>query len=136
MVIIRFSENDTQTLGKFTILDEWNCEVMQGYTLELADRNNQRRISRIYSGEYQVVKRNSPKFKDHFHVLEVPGRDWILIHKGNYHDDTNGCILVGSNLVDIDGDGLKDVTNSGNTMDKLNHILPDEFDLEIINHFG
>ena len=133
--IIRFSENSEQTLSKFIVLDSFDCELAQGYILELPDRNNQIGISRIDEGEYECVKRFSEKYNDHFHLLDVPGRTWILIHVGNYNTDTRGCLLPGAGLVDIDGDGLKDVTNSGNTMRMLNEVLPDSFTVVIRNRF-
>jgi len=78
-----------------------------------------------------VVKRNSPKFNDHFHILNVPGREYILIHQGNFYTQIRGCILVGQDLEDINKDGILDVTQSVFTMRKLNQILPKEFSLTI-----
>ena len=131
--VLRFSENEQQTLSKFIVFDDYNCELAQGFILELPNKNNQTSISRINEGEYDCVKRNSEKYKDHFHVLDVPERSYILIHVGNYHTDTRGCLLPGDSLVDINKDGLKDVVNSGNTMKILNRILPKEFKLIIKN---
>jgi len=136
--IVRFSENDKQSLSKFVVFDDWNCELGQGYMLELPDKGNKRNISRIPEGKYKCVKRVSEKYGDHFHVKDVPNRTWILIHVGNFNTDTRGCILPGMSLVDINGDGLKDVARSGDTMDMLNELLPDEFDLivtKVINQF-
>lgn len=133
--IIRFLENEEQTIGKFIVFDDFDYEVAQGYVLELPDRNNQTSISRINEGEYDCVKRYSEKYGDHFHVLNVLDRSYILIHVGNYYTNTRGCILPGDSISDINGDGLKDVLNSGDTMDMLNEILPDEFILNIYNQF-
>jgi hypothetical protein len=133
--IIRFLENEEQTIGKFIVFDDFDYEVAQGYVLELPDRNNQTSISRINEGEYDCIKRYSEKYGDHFHVLNVLNRSYILIHVGNYYTNTRGCILPGDSISDIDGDGLKDVLNSGDTMDMLNEILPDEFILNIYNQF-
>jgi hypothetical protein len=47
------------------------------FSLEPAWKNKERNQSCIPPGRYKVVKRNSPKFGDHFHVLNVPGRDYI-----------------------------------------------------------
>jgi hypothetical protein len=38
----------------------------------------------------------SPRFGMNVpHILDVPGRDYILIHPGNFPEDTEGCVLVG-----------------------------------------
>jgi hypothetical protein len=64
-------------------------------TLEPPWQHNMRNISCIPAGEYVVKKHFSRKFGDCFHVLDVPNRSGILIHAGNYVQDTRGCILVG-----------------------------------------
>jgi hypothetical protein len=63
----------------------------------------------------------------------VLDRDYILIHHGNFYYNTRGCLLPGDGVVDINNDGNLDVVNSRATMDKMNEILPDEFQLIIIN---
>lgn len=123
--------NDNQTSGLLFVLNENNEVLLKCYCLELPDRDNANSISRIPEGDYKVKKRYSPKYKDHFHVLDVPGRSYILIHHGNYYTNTRGCILVGQDLIDINNDGLLDVTASIATMRKLNQILPPAFDLHI-----
>jgi len=133
--ISRFLEDKYQTLAKFFVLDHCELELFSGYILELPDKDNKTSISRIPQGSYTCVKRNSPKYSDHFHVLDVEKRSYILIHHGNYNTDTRGCLLPGKDLIDINGDGLKDVTSSKKTMAKLNELLPDEFELCIINEF-
>ena len=61
---------------------EWNGTIVC-YTIELPWLGNQRRISCIPEGEYILQKRFSPKFKWHLHLMNVPGRDLILIHPAN-----------------------------------------------------
>ena len=61
---------------------EWNGTLIC-YTIELPWLGNQRRISCIPQGEYILQKRFSPKIKWHFLLMNVPGRDWILIHPAN-----------------------------------------------------
>lgn len=128
MTIVRTMEDDYQTLGEF-YFDDHN---FTGKTLELPDKNNERRVSRIPAGSYEVKKRESFKYGWHFHIQNVMDRDYILIHHGNYKTDILGCILVGRAHIDINRDGHLDVTSSKNTMDKLNEILPSEFFLTII----
>ena len=71
---------------------EWNCTIVC-YTIELPWLGNQRRISCIPEGEYILQKRFSPKFKWHLHLMNVPGRDLILIHRANdAKKELLGCI--------------------------------------------
>jgi hypothetical protein len=133
MLIRRFSHEENQTLGYGIVFNEDNGVKYTFSTLELPWRGNARRISCIPVGTYKVLKRWSEKYKNHFHVLDVPSRDWILLHAGNYNRHTLGCILCGKKHVDINGDGERDITSSNATMKHLNEILPDEFELVIEN---
>ncbi len=93
--------------------------------------NNKRKVSCIPKGTYTVVKRKSPKYGSHFHITNVPNRDMILIHLGNYFTDILGCVLVGKALTDLNKDGYHDVTSSKDTMKSLLGLLPDEFELKV-----
>ena len=129
--INRIFSSEFQTLGILTIYDDHNFPFWECRTLELPDLGNKNRISCIPEGEYEIVKRNSAKYGDHFHILDVPNRSYILIHSANFVRQLLGCIAVGLSHTDIDGDGLRDVTRSKSTMKDLNRILPDKFKLEI-----
>lgn len=129
--ILRAFYDDKQVLGDLRVINNDGAIVYDCKTLELPDLNNAKRISCIPKGIYNVVKRNSPKYGNHFHVQNVPDRDMILIHSGNYFTHTLGCILVGKTHADINKDGYRDVTGSKQTLEELNKILPDEFELEI-----
>lgn len=122
---------DKQTLGRLSLEDHLGEVLYECYTLELPWKDNERKVSCIPEGEYKVVPRWSAKFKEHFHILDVPNRTWILFHAGNYRTQIEGCILVGSGLVDINGDGYLDVTNSRSTLQKLVDLAPEGFDLII-----
>ncbi len=128
-VLIR-NYQEKQTLGTLLLFEKEN-KVYECKTMELPWRKNQCQISCIPIGKYKVVKHVSPKFGPCFHVLNVPGRSEILIHKGNYNSDTLGCILPGAAFSDINQDGLKDVTSSKVTIDHLLSICPDHFFLTI-----
>lgn len=65
-------------------------------TLELPWRNNQRNVSRIPLGSYQLARVQSQRFGNTFEVKNVPERSAILFHAGNIPADTQGCILVGA----------------------------------------
>ena len=57
----------------------------------------------IPAGDYWLKQRNSPmvartsggEFKVGWEVMAVKGRSLIMIHPGNWHTDSDGCILVG-----------------------------------------
>ena len=127
----QFWEKD-QTRGRLWIMDDHGLRI-NCVTMEQPWNENRRNISCIPTGRYTVVKRWSEKYKYHFHIIDVPNRDLILIHPGNYNRDSKGCILPGEKFYDIDQDGLKDVTNSRKTFDMIMSELQDvnEFELMI-----
>jgi hypothetical protein len=129
----RTQREDKQTLGVMLHESKTLC-----YTLELPWLDNQKGISCIPEGEYEVVSRKTPssqfKYK-HYHILDVPDRSWILIHGGNYHTQIKGCILVGSEWEDLNGDGYMDVVNSRKTLESLTDFLGESFRLKISNCF-
>lgn len=129
----RYAHGEKQTLGNLFVLDENNEVAYDCETLEPAWKNNQRNISCIPEGTYQVEKRYSRHFKHHFHVLDVEGRKWILIHDGNFRKNTRGCILVGADTMHINADGLLDVSDSDNTLADLLGLMPKSFELKITN---
>jgi hypothetical protein len=125
----------TATAGEGVVLDDEfpNEPVFNFKTLELPWRENQRRISCIPAGEY-LVRKMAPTAKrpyEYFHVLNVPGRDSILFHPGNYTRQILGCILPGENHVDLDKDGTTDITNTTATLKILTALMPDKFKLVI-----
>lgn len=73
------------------------------FTIELPWRDNIRRKSCIPTGRYRVEMVRSPLFGSVYLVQNVPGRDAILIHSGNFGGNTDlgfasdilGCILLG-----------------------------------------
>ena len=126
----RIWENDKQTGGVGTIRDEKTFKALMEFrTLELSwvddneDGISDRMVSRIPAGGYEMVQRYSEKYKRHLHIKNVPGRSFILIHPGNYHWHTKGCILVGSDFSDINADGFLDVINSKQTMKRILELI-------------
>lgn len=136
-VLDRFDAGSRQTLGLFDLLLDgkpvFNCK-----TLELPWLNNANGISCIPEGFYEVVKRKSPAHGLCFHVKsigkdQVEGREWILIHAGNYYTEIKGCILVGRLHTDINKDGLKDVSDSKATLKALLKVAPDKFIMQVMS---
>ena len=121
----RIEEGDKQTLGEFTY-NAFSCK-----TIELGWHGNEKQKSCVPKGIYKVVRRNSAKYGEHFHLTNVKDRDLILIHNANFSRQLLGCVGVGDKHTDIDGDGLRDVINSKATLRAMLKVLPEKFLLEI-----
>ncbi len=89
--ILRISEKLNATYG---VLMEDGHPLM--LTLEDPWLQNQPNISCIPPGPYSCKRVNSPKHGDTFRVQNVVGRTYINFHSGNDEEDTEGCILLGS----------------------------------------
>ena len=123
--IDRYAPEPKQTIGVFYLLGTNDSVIAKWDCLELPWLNNQRRISCIPKGNYKAKKHNSPKFGKSLWLQDVPNRSEILVHKGNYHFDILGCILIGKFLKDINNDGLIDVLESGKAIKELLSYLKD-----------
>lgn len=115
-----------------------NLETLHSLaTVELPWNDNKVRSSCIPEGTYTVNRRegsDSRNFKyTHYHVTNVPDREWILFHIANYTRDLLGCIGPGKHHKDIDKDGIKDVTNSADALRIMLDTLGDSFELIIIS---
>lgn len=129
LILIR-DYQEKQTLGEYLIYQDHKIAGIFK-CLELPWLDNQRNISCIPEGKYKVVKRKTEKRGLHFHILDVPGRTWILLHPGNYYFDIQGCQLPGMSFTDINKDGLLDVTGSTIALNKMLELLPEEFEITI-----
>ena len=96
LLLIREIFTDKSIVGKLYLNDEYVCD-----TLENPYINNERNISCIPTGKYDVRMRTPRESatRDYLHLLvqEVPKRSYILFHRGNKPEHTQGCILVGYN---------------------------------------
>src|SRR5882757_6858222 len=73
------------------------------YTIELPWKDNVPRVSCIPPGRYALAKRYSPKFGRHLQLVNVPGRQWILIHPANDALlELEGCIAP---VTELTGEG-------------------------------
>lgn len=75
-------------------------EVFLCYTIELPWLTNQRQRSCIPEGLYKLEKRWSQHFGSHYQLMDVPGRDLILIHPANNAlKELKGCIAPVSYII-------------------------------------
>lgn len=95
MKLVRRWLTTVSTGGELRLDDKVLC-----YTLERPVGLNRPNLDAIPYGAYSVVLAWSPHFGMFLpKLLNVPGRTNILLHKGNTAEDTEGCILLGSDLV-------------------------------------
>ena len=98
-------------------------------TLEESWLNNQRNISCIPEGTYQVRKYSGTRYKEVWKLDNVPNRSAILIHAGNTEYDTQGCILVGRRFGVLSQ--KRAILDSRSALTALRQTLPDNFILTI-----
>lgn len=116
--LTRKDYGDKQTRGIMDVFDG-NLYLFTLSTLEQEWNNNETSNSCIPFGFYIVKPYKRPNGDMAFILEGTSPRTYILIHKGNLHTHTEGCILVGLTFDDINNDGLYDVVSSGDAMDKL-----------------
>tara|TARA_R110000803_G_scaffold209612_2_gene279598 strand:+ start:185 stop:598 length:414 start_codon:yes stop_codon:yes gene_type:complete len=131
-VIVRLNADEKQTLGRLYLFDGLD-NVFNCTTLELPFKANLRNISCIPPGQYEVVKRFSKNYGEHYIIKNVPDRTYILIHVANYYTDLRGCIGVGKTFANINEDYFIDITNSRNSLKALIDHAPEGFSLTIID---
>ena len=94
LLLIRDTFTENSTIGELFINGERFCDTLENPWLD-----NQRNISCIPAGEYPVRLRypRESATREYLHLLvqDVPNRDYILFHRGNFPKDTSGCILLG-----------------------------------------
>jgi hypothetical protein len=134
-LILARKDGDVETPGTYLVIKDDQI-VYQCKCLELAWLNNERNKSCIPAGVYALEKYSDMKHPNCFWIKDVPGRDGILIHPGNFATgikiDTEGCQIAGIDFLDIDGNGTLDIVHPDIAMAALNHFLPDKCKLYII----
>ena len=86
--LYRMDQSSAGTVGRITVDGEFVC-----YSVEKPWHLNERNISCIPCGDYDLVWRVSPRFGNRLHVDDVWNRSHILIHPGNWQHETRGCIM-------------------------------------------
>ena len=127
--LLRVENTKDHTIGVLRIKD---TQIEIARTMEDAWKDNARNISCIPQGVYKVIRHTSPKYGNCFMVSNVPNRDYILIHAGNYDTDTEGCILLGESVA-TNVAGKRMVTNSKVTVGKFMNLMREvsEFTLTV-----
>lgn len=88
------------TIGVLYVDGTRFCDTLEDRLRDLTKEVKVPGLTAIPAGVYEVIVNHSPRFgRDLPRLLDVPGFDGILIHRGNTAADTSGCILVGENRV-------------------------------------
>lgn len=124
VLITRFKGDKDHTLGFCFIKDEDMTLEYLGCTLERGFLDNKKNVSCVPAGIYNLKLEYSPKFETNlWELYGVPNRSECKFHVANYWHQLNGCIALGDKHLDIDNDGVLDVTNSRLTLDKFHKAL-------------
>ena len=124
VIIDRFKVTHNYSLGICYVKNEDGSVQYIGKSLERGWRNNQSRVSCVPPGVYPLKLEYSPRFRKHlWELYGVPNRSECKFHAANYWQQLNGCIAIGNNHKDINGDGDPDVTSSRIAMKRLHYYL-------------
>ena len=132
----RIAKRDTYTIGRLSIDGQLFCDTLedtdrgldQKMSLAVLKARKRKGITAIPTGRYKVTlgvkspkysKRPAYNFCEGYvpRLINVPAYEGVLIHIGNYPQDTEGCILVGRNTK------VGAVLNSTETFKQLYAIL-------------
>jgi hypothetical protein len=96
----RIYKGEEYTIGRMYVNGEYFCDTLEDKVRDIEKEGKVYGQTAIPSGEYKVIVNQSPKFGRILpRLLDVPYFEGILIHRGNTHQDTGGCILVGENRI-------------------------------------
>jgi hypothetical protein len=121
------------TYGNGQVINDLGQAIFDFKVLELPWKENKRAISCIPEGEYEAHKEGPTTKRPYiyFRLPNVPGRSGILWHPGTYTSHIKGCSLPGEKLLDINTDGVLDITNTKLTLKKIVDLMPDKFLIKI-----
>lgn len=124
VIITRHHGDKNQTTGVCTIVDVNGFPLFASISLERGWRNNERMISCIPKGSYEIKHEYSNRFKKNlWEIKGVKYRSECKFHSANYWHQLNGCIALGVSPTDINKDGYLDITSSKSTMNKFEKVL-------------
>ena len=98
LILKRLYLKTDYTIGKLYMDGKYFCDTLEDQVRDLTKERKIPGRTAIPAGVYEIVVNVSPRFKRKLpRLLDVPGFDGILVHRGNTAEDTAGCILVGEN---------------------------------------
>lgn len=134
VVVLRTIPKPDRLLGYLSVFDA-GVKVLDQVTLELPWKGNRKQESCIPAGLYKI---NPEKHATKGLVLRlesVPGRSGVLMHKGCFPRNTLGCVLVGTEFADLDGDKVWDAADSRKAMKALFDLITEPALLQIVDAY-
>jgi hypothetical protein len=124
--ITRYWQDENQTSGICTVLDNEGFPVFSSLSLERGWRDNQNGVSCVPVGVYDLEFEYSDRFKTKLWELKgVPGRSECKFHASNYWYQLEGCIALGLRYKKLNADNYRDLTNSADTLSAFHFSLKD-----------
>lgn len=101
LLVVREPEGKDWTFGKMYVNGVYECETLEDRIREVKGVPvsvwKKKKVTAIPYGTYKVELHDSPSFGRIVPILiGVEGFTYVLIHWGNYIENTDGCILVGT----------------------------------------
>ena len=135
---IRLRDDGKETLTRFFLFEGLDM-IYSCCFLEPPLKGNAHNVSCLPARpDYFLQPRSSAKFGNHLEIagVGVGDRAPVLIHNGNYLDNTKGCQLVGKEFLDLNGDKLPDVTDSKKTLAELVALVKTRIPYVILDFTG
>lgn len=98
--IKREIKTDYLTSGSLFINGFFECYTLEDAVRDLGDKceGKQHGITAIPAGQYSLILSFSNRFQKYMpEVLNVPCFKAIRIHSGNKPEDSEGCLIIGTN---------------------------------------
>lgn len=100
ITVKKLDETPNSTLSKLLVDGKFFCFILEDGHREKKVKHH----TRIPDGTYRIGQRRTGTFYQRYkkqhghkfvpHLLDVPGFEYILMHKGNTVADTSGCLIV------------------------------------------
>ena len=107
LLLIAVKKTANSTISKLFIDNKFECYVLEDTDRGLSQSMLLSKIlsikipgqTAIPSGNYNVIIDFSNRFQCNMPLIEnVPGYEGVRIHSGNYPKDTEGCLLLGTEI--------------------------------------
>lgn len=114
-VLERWGFGPSSTVGSLYVPGLRHCYILEDQVRDGLKVPGETAIS---YGEYSLVRHQSSRFgREMVRLEDVPGFTGILLHPGNTHEDTEGCLLTGEEAI-INGEDFE-VRRSRDAYDRV-----------------